>query len=83
MTSLHIGEGAVVVMLSTPPHRCVLQASRVEVRMAIPETSTMLFVVQELSNRLKLVDRVGHIQPNNPFRLHDELLDGGQEQGKL
>ncbi|CAL8082184.1 unnamed protein product [Calicophoron daubneyi] len=59
-----------------------VQIDSVEVRMSLPETSTLLYVIQETHRRLKLADRSGRFQSANPFHLHDEVIDTDKAKGE-
>uniref|UniRef100_A0A183AUG1 Fmp27_GFWDK domain-containing protein n=1 Tax=Echinostoma caproni TaxID=27848 RepID=A0A183AUG1_9TREM len=59
-----------------------IEGFAVEVRLSLPETSTMFYVLRELHSRLKLVDRSGRPQTTMPFHIHTETLPGNQDNGR-
>nr|VZI39100.1 unnamed protein product [Spirometra erinaceieuropaei] len=66
---------------TTVPVEFGIKGSTASCCLSLPETSTMLYVIKELHNNLKLVDCKCRPQQQNPFRIIEEVLEaekGGQ-----
>ncbi|VDN32712.1 unnamed protein product [Dibothriocephalus latus] len=64
---------------TTVPVEFSIKAATASCCLSLPETSTMLYVIKELHNNLKLVDCKCRPQQQNPFKIIEEVLEPGKD----